>query len=191
MIKDHIQKPTIPVISRRHVLLNGGAACAAAMFVEPRAAFAEPNGISRVAESIHQEIAFSSNRNRIYQALTEAKRFDRVVQLSGVMQSVGLAQLKKPTQISAHNGGMFSIFGGYISGRQIELIPKELIVQAWRVGNWDPGVYSIARFSLIEHGAGTTIKFDHAGFPIGQADHLAAGWQANYWEPLRKYLAEG
>jgi activator of HSP90 ATPase len=191
MIKDHIQKPSIPIISRRHLMLNGGVAFAAAMFVEPRAALAQPDGISRVAESIHQEIAFSSNRNRIYQALTEAKRFDRVVQLSGVMKSADLAQMKKPTEISARAGAAFSAFGGYISGRQIELVPTELIVQAWRVGSWDPGVYSIARFSLLEHGAGTTLKFDHTGFPIGQADHLAAGWQANYWEPLHKYLSQG
>jgi hypothetical protein len=32
--------------------------------------------------------------------------------------------------------------------------------------------------------------FDHAGFPKGQADHLAAGWQANYWSPMEQFLAK-
>jgi activator of HSP90 ATPase len=54
---------------------------------------------------------------------------------------------------------------------------------------WDPGVYSIAKFELVQQGSGTKITFDHTGFPQGQAEHLAAGWKANYWEPLEKLLA--
>jgi activator of Hsp90 ATPase-like protein len=50
-------------------------------------------------------------------------------------------------------------------------------------------VYSIAEFSLRNQGEQTTIIFDHTGFPAGQAEHLAQGWYANYWEPLRRYLA--
>jgi len=30
-------------------------------------------------------------------------------------------------------------------------LPDERIVQAWRVAAWDAGVYSIARFQLVEH----------------------------------------
>jgi hypothetical protein len=46
-----------------------------------------------------------------------------------------------------------------------------------------------ARFDLVAQGAGTKILFDHTGFPKGQGEHLAEGWQANYWSPLQKYLA--
>ena len=83
----------------------------------------------------------------------------------------------------------FSLFGGYISGRQIELVPDERIVQAWRVAAWSPGVYSIAKFELADDRHGSQIVFDHTGFPKGQGEHLAAGWKANYWEPLEKFLA--
>jgi activator of HSP90 ATPase len=83
---------------------------------------------------------------------------------------------------------VFSLFGGYITGRQIELVPNLRIVQAWRAGGWDPGHYSIAKFELVEQGSGTKIVFDHTGFPIGQAEHLAEGWKGNYWEPLEKFL---
>jgi hypothetical protein len=44
------------------------------------------------------------------------------------------------------------------------------------------------KFELVEHNSSTKIVFDHTGFPQGKGDHLAAGWSANYWEPLRKYL---
>jgi activator of HSP90 ATPase len=54
----------------------------------------------------------------------------------------------KPTEISREAGGTFALFGGYITGRHVELVPNERIVQAWRAGGWDPGVYSIAKFEL-------------------------------------------
>ncbi len=154
-------------------------------FTEARAGGEEE--ISRTAESIHQEPVFKASRKRVYEALTDAKQFDKVIQLSGVMQSMHLGD--KPTEISREVGSAFSLFGGYITGRQIELVPSERIVQAWRVGNWDPGVYSIAKFELAEQGSGTKIVFDHTGFPKGDAEHLASGWRAHYWEPLAKLLA--
>ncbi|MBZ5554992.1 MAG: SRPBCC domain-containing protein [Acidobacteriia bacterium] len=143
--------------------------------------------ISRTEESIHQETVFKASRKRVYEALTNAQQFDKVIQLSGVMKTMPAAV--KPTEISREAGGAFALFGGYITGRHIELIPNERIVQAWRAGSWDPGIYSIARFELVEQGAGTRIVFDHTGFPKGGAEHLAAGWKAHYWEPLEKLLA--
>ena len=62
-------------------------------------------------------------------------------------------------------------------------------MQAWRTGSWDPGVYSIAKFEFVEQGPGTKIVFDHTGFPKGEAEVLASGWKAHYWEPLQKLLA--
>jgi len=143
--------------------------------------------ISRSAESIHQEPIFKSSRKRVYEALTDAQQFDKVIQLSGVMQSMHLGD--KPAEISREVGGAFTLFGGYITGRHVELVPNERIVQAWRTGGWAPGVYSIAKFELVEQGSGTKIVFDHTGFPKGEAEVLASGWKAHYWEPLGKLLA--
>ena len=138
--------------------------------------------ISRTAESIHQEVVFKASRNRVYEALTDAEQFTKVVKLSKV--SGGPAAV-----ISKEAGGTFSAFGGYITGRHIELVPNERIVQAWRAGSWEAGKYSIARFELKEQGEETKLVFDHTGFPNGNAEHLLEGWNTNYWEPLRKYLA--
>ncbi|HXN95144.1 MAG TPA: SRPBCC domain-containing protein [Candidatus Acidoferrales bacterium] len=143
--------------------------------------------ISHAAESIHQEPVFKASRKRVYEALTDAKQFDKVVQLSAAMKS-GMAPGAKPTEIGREAGGAFELFGGYVTGRHLELVPNERIVQAWRAGSWDPGDYSIAKFQLVEQGAGTKIVFDHAGFPKGKAGHLAEGWKMNYWEPLEKFL---
>jgi activator of HSP90 ATPase len=146
-------------------------------------------GISCTAESIHQEPIFKASRKRVYEALTDTKQFDKVVKLSAAMQS-GMSLGKNPTEISREAGGAFSLFGGYVTGRQIELVPNLRIVQVWRAGSWEPGAYSIAKFVLTEQGSDTKIVFDHTGFPQGLGQHLAEGWKINYWEPLEKFLAQ-
>src|SRR5579859_3395521 len=136
-------------------------------------------GISHTSESIHQEVIFRASRKRVYAALTDEKQFAKVMDF--VMKGAS-------TQISPEAGGTFSLFGGVILGRHIELVPNERLVQAWREKDWDPGVYSIVRFQLNEKGSDTKLVFDHTGFPQGAAVHLAPGWWSHYWEPLQKYL---
>jgi hypothetical protein len=43
------------------------------------------DAISHSAEAIHQEPTFKANPQRIYEALTETKQFDKIIQLSGAM----------------------------------------------------------------------------------------------------------
>jgi activator of HSP90 ATPase len=143
--------------------------------------------ISRTGESIHQEPTFKASRARVYAALIDPRQFDKVIQLSGVMQAMHLPD--KPAEIARQAGGAFALFGGYITGRHVELLPNQRIVQAWRTGDWPPGVYSIVKFELVGQGSGTRIVFDHTGFPKGEAEDLASGWKAHYWEPLEKLLA--
>lgn len=144
--------------------------------------------ISHSCETIHQTVAFKASRKRVYEALTDEKQFDKVVKLSMAVKQAGEALGNKPTQIAREAGGVFTLFGGHIVGRHLELVPGERIVQAWRVVDWEPGVYSIARFQLVDEGSGTKLTFDHTGFPNGRGAHLAAGWKGNYWEPLAKVL---
>jgi activator of HSP90 ATPase len=181
---------TASITHTRRQFIGGAALLVGGLIVRPNGVLAQPEeGISRSAESIHQEPTFTASRNRVYEALTDTRQFDKATQLTGVMQSAPMAKMKKPTEISPHVGGEFVLFGGYITGRHIELVPNELIVQAWRTAAWSRGTYSIVRFELIEQGAGSKIVFDHTGFPNGEAGHLAAGWQANYWKPIEKLLA--
>lgn len=172
-------------LTRRQIIF-GIAIGASGLALNSTLVLAEGEGeISRTAEAIHQEPVFKASRKRLYEALTDSKQFDGVVQQA--MKSMQLGS--KPSEISAEAGGAFALFGGYVTGRQIELVPNERIVQAWRAGGWDPGVYSIARFELVEAGSGTKIIFDHTGFPKGDAEHLAEGWKTNYWAPLAAVLA--
>ncbi len=128
-----------------------------------------------MSSTIHQEVAFAANPQRIYQALTDSRQF---AEFTGA-----------PAEIGNGAGAAFSCFGGMISGRHIELLPDRRIVQAWRVASWEEGIYSIARFDLTtQAGAGTLLVFDHTGFPLQHFSHLASGWEEMYWAKLRNYL---
>ena len=170
---------------------SAGMAMLFACFSRAQSAFAtathpsQPSGheeISRKSESIHQEIVFQASRKRVYEALVDSKQFTLVTALGPLKKAV-------TAEISPEAGGAFTCFDGHILGRQIDLVSNERIVQAWRVANWEPGVYSIARFEFKEQGSETRLVFDHLGFPNGKAEELASGWKEHYWEPLHKYLA--
>jgi activator of HSP90 ATPase len=123
--------------------------------------------------TIHFDVDYKTPPQRIYEVLLDAKQFKAC---SGL-----------PAEIDPKAGGWFKLFDGHIEGRIVELIPNVRIVQAWR-SSWPAGVYSIARFELVPRGSGTRIVFDHTGFPEGEKEHLASGWEEHYWAPLHKYL---
>jgi activator of HSP90 ATPase len=168
----------------------GFGTLAAGLALSCAEAFGKSRGeISRSNAAIHQDVLFKASAVRLYQALTVAEQFDHVVQLSMAMNSSMKAKLgTTPTAIDAQPGGAFTLYGGYITGRNLELVSGTRIVQAWRSGSWDPGLYSIAHFALLPEGASTRLVFDHTGFPNAAADSLAKGWHENYWEPLAKFL---
>jgi len=175
------------VPTSRRKMIGGTALAIGGAMLLPGRVWAAGEEIAHTAESIHQEPLFKAARNRIYHVLTDTKQFHEMEMLSGAVKS-GMALGNAATAVSAAAGGAFTIYGGHIIGRNIELVPNQRVVQAWRVVNWDPGVYSIVKFELLEHEGGTKIVFDHTGFPGDQGQHLADGWNANYWEPLRKLL---
>ena len=140
-----------------------------------------PKDVTKTSEAIHQDITFNASAARVYAALTDAGEFTKLTTFSSMKEAA-------PAQIAPDEGGTFSIFGGHIVGRHLELVPGRRLVQAWRVVDWPAGAYSIAKFELADRAGKTYLVFDHTGFPNGRGEHLARSWRTNYWEPLKKYL---
>jgi len=136
---------------------------------------APSTGAEALLTYLHQEIEIKATAQRVYDALLDAKQFAAFTGL--------------PAEVSRDAGGAFSLFGGLIVGRNVELIPNKLIVQAWRPAHWNLGQYSIVRIELKEQAGQTRIILDHSGFPEGDFRHLNSGWTEHYWEPLKKFLA--
>lgn len=131
-------------------------------------------GPNRLRTSIHQDVTLPATPQHVVDVLLDAKQFAAFTGL--------------PAEIDPKPGGTFKTFGGLIEGRNVEIIPGQRIVQAWRPASWDSGLYSVVHFELKPGGAATLLTLDHTGFPEGDYDHLAFGWNTRYWEPLKKYL---
>jgi activator of HSP90 ATPase len=179
-----------PVTSRRQVIagLAAGTAAVGARSIQAAPVAPAPE-LAHNMDAIHQEVPFQAPRARVYSLLTHAHEFQKVVVLSGAVSS-GKVRADVPARIGREAGAAFSIFGGFVRGRIIELVSDTRLVQAWRPQDWPPGVYSIVKFELVAQGAGTLLVFDHTGFPAGEADQLAQGWKMNYWQPMAKVLAQ-
>jgi activator of HSP90 ATPase len=148
------------------------------LFGEPR--LQSPQNVPAKNENshrttLHQEITIKTPPERIYGILLDSKKFATVT--------------GAPATIDSNAGGSFSMFGGLIVGRNIELVPSQLIVQAWRPTHWSTGVYSIVKLVLEHQGSATLVTLDHTGFPEGEFDHLEWGWNHHYWEPLKLFVA--
>ena len=158
--------------TRRQVIAGAAVACVglAAGAAEP-----ESKGVEGLLTYLHQEIEIKATSQRIYEALLDSKQF--------------AAFTGMPAEIDSKVGGAVTMFGGLILGRNVELVPNQRIVQAWRPASWEAGVYSIVKFELKGQASTTTVVLDHTGFPEGNFRHLDSGWYARYWEPLKRFLA--
>jgi activator of HSP90 ATPase len=174
-------KSIVHPITRRRVLT--GAAAGIALSVSRLPAPAQQPSMEQkpstpanaMRTSLHQEIKLNATPERVFHLLLDSEQF--------------AAFTGMPATIDPNPGGAFNTFGGLIEGRNVELIPHQRIVQAWRPTHWDPGVYSIVHFELNAASSGTALVLDHTGFPEGEFDHLDSGWYTHYWDPLKKYLA--
>jgi uncharacterized protein YndB with AHSA1/START domain len=130
--------------------------------------------------SIHQETFIGAPPQQVFELLTRGSLFS--------------AATGQPAEITDREGDSFSLFGGRVEGRQIELVPGQRVVQAWRFGTahpsaWEPGVYSTVRFTLEPAGDGTRLVIDHTGIPAEWIEHISLGYPTFYQDPIAKFFA--
>jgi activator of HSP90 ATPase len=173
--------PKFPALTRRQAIASLGASCGLLVTVPLPFAVSQETGVkeipptaNRSRTSLHQEVDLNAVPRKIYEVLLDSKQFS--------------ACTGRPAEIDPNVGGAFTMFGGLIVGRNIELVPAQRIVQAWRPTHWAPGVYSLVKFELNPKGSTTKVVLDHTGFPEGDYDSLSDGWKSHYWNPLTKFF---
>ncbi len=130
-------------------------------------------------KTIHQQALIPATPGEVYRVLTDGERF--------------AAATGQPAHVTDREGDAFSLFGGRVEGRQIELVPDSRVVQAWRFGSahdspWEDGVFSVVRFTLTAEDGGTRFVLDHDAVPERWHDHLEGGYPTFYQEPLTRYF---
>ena len=125
-------------------------------------------------KDIKQGLMIKASTHEIYEALMDSKKHSTFT--------------GDTAKISRKVGGKFTTFGGYSSGKNLELVKDKKIVQTWRASDWVQGHFSQVTFLLKPAKGGTKIIFSHKGIPLSDAANIAEGWKTYYWEPLKKML---
>jgi uncharacterized protein YndB with AHSA1/START domain len=93
--------------------------------------------------------------------------------------------------MSGEVGAEVSAWDGYISGRNLELVPGERIVQSWRTSKFaDEHQDSVVTITFAEAGDGTLLTLVHSNVPDDQRSYEEGGWESNYFEPMRVYFTK-
>lgn len=128
-------------------------------------------------KTIRQSATFKATPHTVYEALMNAKKH--------------AAFTGDVAKISRKVGGKFSIFGGGLHGKNLELVADKKIVQDWAcdMDGWPKGHYSAATFRLTKKTKNSTrLEFLQTGVPASCAKSIAQGWHDYYWAPMKQML---
>ena len=129
-------------------------------------------------KTIRQSVSFSVSPHEVFEALMDEKKHS--------------AFTGGGAKVSRKVGGSFSIFGGALYGKNLELEKDKKIVQEWYCEdtNWPKGHFSKLTFVLKKSGAGCKLEMIHEKVPEGAFKSISQGWKDHYWEPMKKFFRE-
>jgi activator of HSP90 ATPase len=88
----------------------------------------------------------------------------------------------------AEEGSKFTAWDGYISGKNLTLVPNQKIIQSWRTTEFkNDEEDSIIEIDLKAVERGCQLTLTHSKIPAGQPDY-EQGWIEFYFEPMSKYF---
>jgi len=129
-----------------------------------------------MSKAIKQTVTIKATPHAIYEALMDEKKH--------AVFTGGEAKISRKTN------GKFTIYGGDIEGKNLELVPDRKIVQSWRYSDWTEGHYSKATFSLEPTEKGTRLTFTQTDVPDDKYEDIKQGWKDYYWGPMKEMLKE-
>lgn len=129
-----------------------------------------------MTRAIQQAVRFRASPEELFEIYVDSKKHS--------------AATGAPARISRKVGGTFTAFDGMLQGKNLLVVPKRMIVQAWRAKHWkpaDPDSILILTFSKAPGGG--QIDLVHANVPEYDHRGVRKGWPKYYWKPWKAYLA--
>jgi uncharacterized protein YndB with AHSA1/START domain len=85
-------------------------------------------------------------------------------------------------------GDSFAAHDGYITGKNVDLVPYTKIIQTWRTAEFsDEEEDSLIEVTFKDKGDGTLITLTHTNLPP-HGKQYEQGWKTHYFEPMKKYF---
>lgn len=129
-----------------------------------------------MAKTITQKIVFKNTRAKVlYDMYMNEKKHS---ELTG-----------GPAKITSKIGASYSVYDGYITGKNLHLVKDQMIVQTWRGADWKKtDKDSILVLNFHQKGEDAIVKMAHVNVPSNQVEGLKKGWDDFYWEPWKKAI---
>jgi len=95
----------------------------------------------------------------------------------------------QPATISAREGDRFTVWWGYITGKNLVLEPGKRIVQSWRTAQFqDSDSDSQIEILLEPVPGGTRVTIRHTNMPDGLTTYRDGGWQRDYFDLMKWFF---
>jgi activator of HSP90 ATPase len=90
----------------------------------------------------------------------------------------------EPAEMEPIPGTAFSLWGGSISGVNVEFEENKKIVQQWFFE--DENAESIVTMKLHPHKKGTSLELSHTNIPDEAFENISEGWDEDYFGALNE-----
>ena len=138
-------------------------------------------------KTIKQQVHINAKPQEVYETYVDAKKH---AELTGanVKFETPLLSAGQSFEGRAKVGGKFDIWGGELTGENVEFVEGKKIVQKWRANDWPEGHYSDLTITFEPEGGGTRTVLVQENVPEDKFDEIDDGWHQYYWEPMNKYF---
>lgn len=128
-----------------------------------------------MCKTIKQRVKFKADPATIYDLLADSRKFSA---LTG-----------RHAAISRKVGGTFSIGEREVTGVNVDLVPGQRIVQAWRHRRFPAGIFSMAAVTLTPTpDGGTELVLVHRGVPKELIPETEQAWRDQVWSRIKAWL---
>lgn len=132
-----------------------------------------------MCKTIKQRVKFKADPATVYELLADSRKHSAIT--------------GKRAVISGEIGGAFSIgesgVESDVTGINVDLVPGQRIVQAWRHRRFPEGVFSMAAVTLERTpDGGTELVLTHRGVPKDLIPETEQAWRDQYWQKIKAYL---
>jgi activator of HSP90 ATPase len=130
-----------------------------------------------MAKTITQKVLFKNTTTKVLYKMYMNEKTHSIVTAS-------------PAKITPKEGSKFSAHNGSITGKNLQLLKDKLIVQSWRINDWDvQAIDSTFILSFEQNGKDAVLTMVHANIPDQHVKHIDKGWKDYYWTPWKMHLA--
>lgn len=128
-----------------------------------------------MCKTIKQRVKFKADPATIYELLADSRKHSAVT--------------GRQASISGKVGGPFALGDGEVTGINVDLVPGQRIVQAWRHRRFPEGIFSMAAVTLkAAAGGGTELVLVHRGVPKDLIPETEEAWREQVWSRIKSYL---